>query len=353
MAEYKMSTLAESGKVVEEVAPEVVAPVVEEVVTEPIVAENEVTEIIEEVKPETPANESSFDTGEVVEEKPIETNVVDWREQIKGVNKKELFEELGLPELDEFDVEFAKFRKAGGDPAYYIEQRLMDYNKIPDAVAAKAALKADMPFLDDVKIEKLFTERYKQGEYATEEEKELGEIQMQADAYKWKQAKANEQKNFQLPTAIASQLPPEVQGQIEQVRLLNEQAEQIRSFVNEHEVTKGLYQSKRVTVDLGDGKTFNYTIENPKVITDVLLNEKSAAKYGVNAKGEPDMQQAVELALFKINPAKFKQDLFNYGKSVGQQSLIAEGQNAVKPIAKAPAEQSKGIVIKGSGTIGG
>ena len=134
---------------------------------------------------------------------------------------------------------------------------------------------------------------------------------------------------------------------------MNEQAQQIRSFVNEHEVTKSLYQSKRVTVDLGDGKTFNYTIDNPKVITDVLLNEEAAAKYGKNAKGEPDMQQAVELALFKINPAKFKQDLFNYGKSVGQQSLIAEKQNAVRPIGKAPAEQPKGFVVKGSGTIGG
>ena len=346
--EYKMSTLAESNKSVEEAVVDVAAPeVVEDVVVE-------TTEPVIEEKPieETAANEGSFVTGEEVKEEAAPA-VTDWRSQLKSVDRKELLAELGIPELDEFDVEFAKFRKQGGDPAYYIEQRLMDYNKVSDTVAAKEALKSDMPFLDAIKIEKLFNEKYKQGEYATEEEKELGDIQMQADAYKWKQAKLSEQKSFQLPQAIQSQLPPEVQSQIEAVRMMNEQSQQIRSYVNEHEATKGLFQSKRVTVDLGDGKTFNYTIDNPRVITDVLLNEESAAKYGKNAKGEPDMQQAIELALFKINPAKFKQDLFNYGKSIGQQSLIAEKQNAVRPVGKAPAEQQKGMVVKGSGTIGG
>ena len=347
--EYKQSTFAESSKAVEEVVVEE-TPIVETVVEE---APVETTEVVEE-KPieEAPANEGSFVTGEEVVV-PTETPIADWRTQLKSVNRKELFEELGLPELDETDIEFAKYRKAGGDPYKYIEQRLMDYNKIPDDVAAKEALKSEYPTLDSLKLEKLFASKYNQSEFATDEDRELGLIQMEADAIKWKQAKANEQKSFQLPQAVSTQLPPEVQGQIEAVRAMNEQAQQIRSFVNEHEVTKSLYQSKRVTVDLGDGKTFNYTIDNPKVITDVLLNEEAAAKYGKNAKGEPDMQQAVELALFKINPAKFKQDLFNYGKSVGQQSLIAEKQNAIRPIGKAPAEQPKGFVVKGSGTIGG
>ena len=348
--EFRESTLADSTKEVEEVVAEVVeTPVENEVVNE--VVETPVEQVETPIE-EVAANEGSFITGEEVTE-VVAPTVTDWRETLKSVNKKELFEELGLPELDETDIEFAKYRKAGGDPYKYIEQRLMDYNKVSDDVAAKELLKAEYPTLDALKLEKLFANKYSQSEYATDEERELGAIQMEADANKWKQAKVNEQKNFTLPQAIQSQLPPEVQSQIETVRAMNEQAQQIRSFVNEHEVTKGLFQSKRVTVDLGDGKTFNYTIDNPRVITDVLLNEESAAKYGKNAKGEPDMQQAVELALFKINPTKFKQDLFNYGKSVGQQSLIAEKQNAVRPIGKAPAEQQKGMVIKGSGTIGG
>lgn len=379
MAKYKSSTLGESLK--EEAAPAettvLEAPAAEAEGQIPVNAETPVAQAaavpaIENTqapvdKPEAvivteaPANEGVFEVpGQAakVQDAPATAATVaqkSWQEQIKEIDRKELYKELGLPDMDDFTLEFAKFRNNGGDPYQYIAAKSFDWTKVNDVAVIKDDLTREYPNLSAEKIDALFNEKYKQGEYNTDEEKAAGSILLEADAYKKRNTRIAEQQSFKIPE-VASQnaaLTPEIQGQLQAIQQYAQRQQELQSYVKENGVTKQLFDSKRVAVDLGDGNTYNFKVDNPQLLQDVLLDNETAAKYGVNAQGEPDMQLAYELAMFKINPVGFKKALLNYGKSLGQQSLIAEGQNAVKPAAVLPVTNANKFIIKGEGTLGG
>jgi hypothetical protein len=105
---------------------------------------------------------------------------------------------------------------------------------------------------------------------------------------------------------------------------------------NNHEATKALMQSKRVALDLGANGKFNFAVDKPDFITRAMYDPQVWSKLINNEKGEPNVALLQEIILHAANPAKFKNDLVNYGKSSGLQSVVAEGQNAKRPTGTAP-----------------
>lgn len=272
--------------------------------------------------------------------------VTDWKEQLKKSDPKEILKELGY---DEFVAEFAEFRKNGGDAYKYLEAKAFDWNNVSHTDLVFDELKLQYPNLSDDKIEKLYQARYKQTEFAADEDREVGLIQLEADAELVRQKRIQEQQQFRIPEVSR---PQEVDNQLqyaEQERLLAEQQQQVLQFFREHDATKSLLESKRVAIDLGDNGRFNFNIDKPENLMAVALDgEKWQRAISVNpqeadpAKLIPDVAKLQKIALVALNP-NYEKDLVNYGKSLGLKAIIEEGQNARRPVGSVPAQPNESL----------
>jgi hypothetical protein len=284
--------------------------------------------------------------------------VVDWKSELKKADPKEILKELGY---DEFLAEFAEFRKNGGDAYKYLEAKAFDWETVSHQDLILDELRLQYPHLTDEKVEKLYQAKYKQSEYASEEDKEIGAIQLEADAELVRQKRIAEQKSFQIPDVMNSQEANEMQERYaEQQKIEAERVQQALQFFKEHEATRNLMESKRVAIDLGDNGKFNFTVDKPETLMSVALDsEKWQRAIAVNpqeadpSKLIPDVAKLQKIALVALNP-NYEKDLVNYGKSLGLKSIVEEGQNARRPVGSVPAQPNESFAeaIKNRAKVG-
>ena len=310
-------------------------------------------------------NQSSFSMPSFDEEGDFEGEesqaaaaFVDWKEELKKANPKDILKELGY---DDFLAEFAEFRKNGGDAYKYLEAKAFDWETVNHQDLVLDELKLQYPHLTDDKIEKLYQAKYKQSEYASDDDKEIGAIQLEADAELIRQKRIAEQKTFRIPDVMNSQEVNQFQERMaEQQKIENERVQQALQFFKEHEATKNLMDSKRVAIDLGDNGKFNFTVDKPETLMAVALDsEKWQRAIAVNpqeadpSKLVPDVAKLQKIALVALNP-NYEKDLVNYGKSLGLKSIVEEGQNARRPIGSTPAQPNESFAeaIKNRAKVG-
>lgn len=314
--------------------------------------QNEATTTIDNTQVETEENAAAFSMPNFDEEgeaaaggEQQQVVATDWKEELKKANPKDILKELGY---DEFLAEFAEYRKNGGDAYKYLEARAFDWNEVSHQELVKDDLKIQYPHLTEEKIEKLYQAKYKQSEYASEEDKEIGLIQLEADAELVRQERIREQKSFQIPEIATAQEALELQNRIaEEQKFQAETSQRIMEFFREHEATKSLYNSKRVAIDLGDNGKFNFNIDKPENLMAVALDsEKWQRAISVNPQEAdvnkliPDVAKLQKIALVALNP-NYEKDLVNYGKSLGLKAIVEEGQNARRPVGSTPAQPNE------------
>lgn len=319
----------------------------------------------------TEENQSSFSMpnfgGEPDDEEGEGVNTAqavmpDWKEELKKANPKDILKELGY---DDFVAEFAEFRKNGGDAYKYLEAKAFDWNTVTHQDLVLDELKMQYPHLTDDKIEKLYQAKYKQSEFASDEDKEIGAIQLEADAELIRRKRIEEQNAFQIPDVQVRQEAIEAQARYaEQQQIEAQQVQQALQFFKEHEATKNLMESKRVAIDLGDNGRFNFTVDKPETLMAVALDsEKWQRAIAVNpqeadpSKLIPDVAKLQKIALVALNP-NYEKDLVNYGKSLGLKTILEEGQNARRPVGSTPAQPNESFAeaLKNRakvGTLGG
>jgi hypothetical protein len=288
--------------------------------------------------------EQQTQTGEANENQSNAT-IPDWKNELKKADPKDILKELGY---DEFVAEFAEFRKNGGDAYKYLEAKAFDWEGVTHEDLIMDDLKLQYPHLSDDKIERLYQAKYKQSDLASDDDRELGLIQLEADAELVRQKRINEQKSFQIPEIARTQEAVDMQAMYEEQRKLEaEQAQKVLQFFQEHEATKNLYQSKRVAIDLGDNGKFNFNIDKPENLMSVALDsEKWQRAISVNPQEAdvnkliPDVAKLQKIALVAMNP-NYEKDLVNYGKSLGLKAIVEEGQNARRPIGNMPAQPNE------------
>ena len=323
---------------------------------EPLVNEEPSSTVVTEPEAQVEENVTAFSMPSFGEESVEDSNeeaqssatvqVTDWKEQLKKSDPKEILKELGY---DEFVADFAEFRKNGGDAYKFLEAKAFDWNNVSHTDLVFDELKLQYPNLSDDKIEKLYQSRYKQTDFASDEDREVGLIQLEADAELVRQKRIQEQQQFRIPEVSK---PQEVDNQLqyaEQERLLAEQQQQVLQFFREHDATKSLLESKRVAIDLGDNGKFNFNIDKPENLMAVALDgEKWQRAISVNpqeadpAKLIPDVAKLQKIALVALNP-NYEKDLVNYGKSLGLKAIIEEGQNARRPVGSVPAQPNESL----------
>lgn len=295
-----------------------------------------------------------FTKQEEVTEKVDITNKIKqtdtWQDVIKSVDKKELAKAAGI---SDFALELNEYIQNGGNAADYIVAKGIDWNKIPDADLVIDELRKEYPDATTQQLQRLFNKKYNQTDIAEEEDREDGELLMKADARRIRQARIEQQSKFKMPESVQTQSALDLEKiKLESEKAEAEQFEKVKSYYDNHEATKNLMNSKRVAVQLGDKGSFNFNIDKPEAIMQMLLDGNTWQKVTSTAQGEPDVAKLQEIALHAANP-NYNMDLVNYGIALGKKMMVEEGQNAVRPIGSQPGSDgvSKGLVIKGTGTL--
>ncbi|MBS1729398.1 MAG: hypothetical protein JSS67_01330 [Bacteroidetes bacterium] len=242
--------------------------------------------------------------------------------QNKPINYKELFEKASEDErreilesfgIDPFALKLNEHIKKGGAAEDYITMKGIDYSKMPHEKLIIDDMVKQYPFLSSEEINELFENEYKQGDNYTEEENRIGAIMMKANGEKLRSSLIKESENYKLPEAKAQS--PQGQQNV------------FCDYIQGHDVTKNIQQSKRVVVDTGYG-TINIPVQNPVLLTDIITNKNGIGnKYGVDKQGYPDVQLIHEMALFKANPMAFKKALVDKGVKIQINKNLEEGQN--------------------------
>lgn len=319
------------------------APIVENNVIEPTVIQPD-TPIVPELPKES--NESDFELSfdappittpsepivPVTEPKPTVPISQNWKDLIKGVNKNEIAKEAGI---SDFALELDEHIARGGKPFDYLSAKGIDWNKVSDTDLAYNQLKEEYPDATATQLQRLFNKKYSQGELVDDEDREDGELQLKADSRKIRNANIEKQSQFKIPDAIVPQsvkTQQELELQQQQAdQQIQQQREQIVQFYENNEATKNLMTSKRVAIDLGDMGSFNFKMDKPEYLTKAMTDSDVWGKLTSTPQGEPDVLKQQQIALFAYNPKKFAMELVNYGKSLGEQKFVEEGQNAKKP----------------------
>lgn len=278
------------------------------------------------------------DTKEVAKEavKPS----TDWKDAIKSIDKAELLKELGIEDDDEFEKEFKKFRRNGGDPYKYLEAKSKDWSKVDDRSLAMKELSELYPSLTSDELQIMFDDKYRQDEFASDEDKKIGAVLLKADASRKRQAEIEAQKKFTIPeNATVNPSDAVKQYQDELVKQQEQNIAQSYEDYKQHPSTKALVESKKVVIPAGEFGSFNIAV-NPDEIVGYFTNPEVFRKYSFTAEGKPDVAKEQALAMIKIiGLEKYNETLIRYGRQQATKSLIEEGQNVEKPKAQPNVEK--------------
>lgn len=302
--------------------------------------EGAVIETVVEEKPndvsdfEIPANLISQKSQVNTQQQQNAATSINIMDEIKKLPKAEILKAIGV---NEFAIEIDEHLSKGGQAVDYLNARSIDFNKVSDESLIKESLRKQYPTATPSQIDLVFNRKYNVSEDATDEDKEFVDLQLKGDAYAIRQAKISEQQKFKIPETPILQ-KDEAYEQWKQAQESHPQLmEQLSSFYANHEATQNLTESKRVAINLGEGvPPFNFAISNPEVITRFLTDDGTIYRQLTSTQsGEPDVQKQQLIALFSLNPTKFLQDIFTYGKAMGvRKELVEEGQNAQRPQAR-------------------
>jgi hypothetical protein len=272
-----------------------------------------------------------------------------WKDLVKQVDKKELFKELGY---DDSILEFAEHRRNGGDPYKYLEARTFDWNKVDDLTVIRDEMRKQYPAASNEELDLILNHQYSLNEDFDESLKAIGSIKMKNDAVRFRNARIEEQKKFVIQDRPEN---AEIKATIEQQQALQrEQAEQIEQYlshINSHEATKSLIESKKVGVDIGDGKQFYFPVNRPDIVNAAMTDAEIWQKIISDKQGKPDVQKLQGLIVKALNP-NYEKDIYAAGVKYGMKhKLVEDGQNAQRPTIQGqpPAQQQQVAVVNKNG----
>lgn len=266
-------------------------------------------------------------------------------------DKKELLKKAGV---SDFVIELNEHIARGGNPADYINAKSVNWDEVPDEDVIKSKLKAQYPSLTPDEVQRLYDRKYNNG--LTEDDQADDAIQLKAEAYEERLRRKQVQAQFKLPDPIVTASnDPNYERWREQAAEQETLLKDTITYYNNHPATKNLVESKRVTIDLGEGiRPLNFQVSKPELITRALTDDGTIMRQlTVTETGEPDVQKEQMMALFAFNPQAFIQQIFNYGMQQGvRKKLVEEGQNAVRPgqvVTNMPTDQKP---VYGTGKFG-
>lgn len=295
----------------------------------------------------------SVNAEEVNQESAQTAAQVDWKEEIKKKDRREVLKAAGL---SDFAIDFAEYYESGNDPYKYLEAKSFDWNKVGDIDVIKQDYKAQYPTFDEAQIERLISKKYGFIEGGDDEDNADALLMVKADAHISREARIKEQQSFKIPQLPVKEQEVQKTVEAEMQKLVAEQRQIAESeysnvvkFYQEHQATKELSESKKLGIDVGLEKPFYFKVDKPELITKALTDGDFWQRITASNPQEvdatklvPDVNKLQKLIIAAMNP-NFEKDIFNFGKSQGIKSVIEDGQNAQRPRSGIPATPKESL----------
>lgn len=306
---------AKPKKVVEKAAPEIKTEPIQEPKQEEIVA----------FEMEEPKAASEIETKQTLQGEKQEPIGKDFFSKLTDEQKDEILKDIGV---NQFAIDLNRHIRKGGSSEDYITAKAMNWDKVPNEKLVKDEMRKQYPAsFSDEKIDKLFNAEYKQSEMYDEDEKELGDIRLEAAGEILRQKRIAE--------SAALKIPENVQQAQGQQQPDNSAFEALVSTIKDSEITKSVLSRKVVAINTGDG-VYNVRVSNPEQFLDSIINPEASARLIMNDKGEPNVQLITELGLYKSNPEGFKKFLISIGETRKEKEMVTKNQNLSKPTSALP-----------------
>lgn len=212
-----------------------------------------------------------------------------------------------------------------GDELAFYKTQSTDWSKVDAADIIKSNIKKDNPSLTDTQVNKVIEKKYslypEDHDKYDEEEAELGKIQLEMDANPIRKAFIQEQETLAVHPA-QKERQTAAENEARQKQENDKVIETWKSGVKNH-----LKDFKSITLDLGDGKPFNYEIKDA---TDVEALEQQLTNIsGISHllqsdryKGEDGLKKLAEDVYFVNNRDKIIKTLVESKKNASTEAFV-------------------------------
>ena len=283
----------------------------------------------------------------------------DWKELIKKQAEADVLQQLG------YDGKIASFLsnwKSGGDVGKYLEALSTDYSKMSAEDVMRCQLRLDYPELSEEDFEEYYrmkvTEHYKlDKDLFTETDIKRGNILLNADAKRIRQALIDKQQEFLLPKAPEQPIVDKEAEKMAEQKAAQESLDAYKNLVHSDPYVKEVVKNKLLAVGQGDER-FNYETQDPARLLNLLYDGNAWKSKLQNEDGTPNIQKQLLIAAIVEDEKLFLNEFAKHYKTLGAKNAIDPIENAssvvgtpskgsVGPMSPAEALARAGVIVSG------
>jgi len=234
----------------------------------------------------------------------------------------------GGEEYDDFIKGLIEYYKETGDVSAYIEAKNVDYSEMPDLDIVRHNMRRQYSDMSDKNFERLFrrevVDKYQlDATRYDEDEVELGEELLKAEAGKIRQELIENQKRFKAPERTAQ---PEVDTSAQQAEAMAQWQQSVESAPE----TQKVLGDGRVIIEYG-GEPFAYEIDNPQSVVDMTIDNNKFFQLFQGEGGQIDYNKWYKVMNYASDPDTFERSLILHGKNLGGKEVVSEIKNPSRP----------------------
>lgn len=231
-------------------------------------------------------------------------------------------------EQDEFIKGLIEYYKETGDVSAYIEAKNVDYSAMSDLDIVRRNMRSQYSDMSDKNFERLFrrevVDKYQlDASRYDEEEVELGEELLKAEASKLRSELIERQAKFKAPERQA-------QPEVDTTAQAEEAMAQWTEKVNAAPETQSVINDGRVVIDF-NGEPFAYEIDNPQDVVDMTIDNNKFFQLFQNEGGQIDYKRWYKVMNYASDPDTFERSLILHGKNLGGKEVVSEIKNPSRP----------------------
>ena len=231
-------------------------------------------------------------------------------------------------EQDEFIKGLIEYYKETGDVSAYIEAKNVDYSSMSDLDVVRRNMRSKYSDMSEKNFERLFrrevVDKYQlDASRYDEEEVELGEELLKAEASKLRSELMERQAKFKAPERQA-------QPGVDTTAQAEEAMAQWTEKVNSAPETQSVINDGRVVIDF-NGEPFAYEIDNPQDVVDMTIDNNKFFQLFQNEGGQIDYNKWYKVLNYAQDPNTFERSLILHGKNLGGKEVVSEIKNPSRP----------------------
>ena len=231
-------------------------------------------------------------------------------------------------EQDEFIKGLIEYYKETGDVSAYIEAKNVDYSSMSDLDVVRRNMRSKYSDMSEKNFERLFrrevVDKYQlDASRYDEEEVELGEELLKAEASKLRSELMERQAKFKAPERQAQ---PDVDTTAQAEEAMAQWAEKVNSAPE----TQSVINDGRVVIDF-NGEPFAYEIDNPQDVVDMTIDNNKFFQLFQNEGGQIDYNKWYKVLNYAQDPNTFERSLILHGKNLGGKEVVSEIKNPSRP----------------------